>query len=220
MAELFPLKTRVAVLSLIAVFGGSTLLPAERALAQTPAQGASGGDKAQSRVPKDLIGLRVKRQLKRIQSGLDSGKLTAEQADKLRLLVNKVSSDAKAMRDQNGGALKDEQLVQVKSNLDQTFNQIETALGAGTKLPEDGSALGPKWKAGEDGAQDPKALLKQMKAQEKRALRQERQNNMQMLEQQQLDYEKEVVNKLGQQRPAIQEKKQELQNVREQAGAN
>lgn len=62
--------------------------------------------------------------------------------------------------------------------------------------------------------------MKKMKAQEARELRQEKQVNEQTLEQQQLDYEKEVVNSLGQQRPAIQKKKNELEEVRKESGAD
>ena len=59
-----------------------------------------------------------------------------------------------------------------------------------------------------------------MKAQEKRALRQEKQANEQALEQQQLDYEKEVIYNLSQQKAAVQKKKKELENVRKESGAN
>jgi hypothetical protein len=113
-----------------------------------------------------------------------------------------------------------EQLKQVLNALSQNANQISTALGAGTSEEAGADALGPNWKPGKDGAQDPKALLKQMKKQEARELRQERQANEQILEQQQLDYEKEVISNLGQQKPAIQKKKNQLEEVRKENNAN
>ena len=164
--------------------------------------------------------MRVKKQFKRIEMGLKSGKLTEAQANKLRNLVSAVEQDIKAKRAANGGELKEEEKVRIENVLKQNANQINTALGAGTSLGEGPDVLGPEWKPGPDGAQNPKALLKQMKAQEKRALRQEKQANEQALEQQQLDYDKEVIYNLSQQKAAVQKKKKELENVRKESGAN
>lgn len=164
--------------------------------------------------------MRVRKQFKRIEMGLKSGKLTEAQANKLRNLVSAVEQDIKAKRAANGGELKEEEKVQIENVLKQNANQINTALGAGTSVDAGPDALGPEWKPGPDGAQDPKALLKRMKAQEKRALRQEKQANEQALEQQQLDYEKEVIYNLSQQKAAVQKKKKELENVRKESGAN
>lgn len=161
---------------------------------------------------------RVKHQYKRIDKGLKEGKLTEEQANKLRAMVIAVESDIKAKR--SNGQLKPEDKTQIENTLKQNANLISTALGAGTSAPEGEGVLGPEWKAGKDGAQDPKKLLKQMKSQEARQLRQEKQNMEQIMEQQQLDYQKQVIYNLGQQKSAIQKKKKELENVRNESGAN
>lgn len=161
---------------------------------------------------------RVKHQYKRIDKGLKEGKLTEDQANKLRAMVIAVESDIKAKR--KNGQLNPEDKTQIENTLKQNGNLISTALGAGTSVPEGEDVLGPEWKAGKDGAQDPKKLLKQMKAQESRQLRQEKQNMEQIMEQQQLDYQKQVIYNLGQQKSAIQKKKKELENVRNESGAN
>lgn len=175
---------------------------------------------AQQPDPEKGVDNRVQKQYKRIAHGLKNGKLTEQQANNLRTLVFNVESDVKSKRAGNSGKLNAEQLKQVLNALSQNANQISTALGAGTSEDAGADALGPKWKPGKDGAQDPKALLKQMKKQEARELRQEKQVNEQIIEQQQLDYEKEVISKLGQQKPAIQKKKNQLEEVRKENGAN
>lgn len=180
----------------------------------------SGQALAQQPDPEKGVDARLQRQFKRIDHGLKNGKLTQQQADNLRTLVIKVQNDVKTKRAGNSGKLNAEQLKQVLNALSQNANQISTALGAGTSEEAGADALGPNWKPGKDGAQDPKALLKQMKKQEARELRQERQANEQILEQQQLDYEKEVISNLGQQKPAIQKKKNQLEEVRKENNAN
>lgn len=180
----------------------------------------SGPALAQQADPEKGVDARLQRQFKRIAHGLKNGKLTQQQADNLRTLVLNVQNDVKSKRAGNSGKLNAEQLKQVLNALSQNSNQINTALGAGTSEDAGPDALGPNWKPGRDGAQDPKALLKQMKKQEARELRQERQANEQILEQQQLDYEKEVISNLGQQKPAIQKKKNQLEEVRKENNAN
>lgn len=175
---------------------------------------------AQKPDPEKGVDIRVQRQYKRIALGLKNDKLTEQQANNLRTLVFNVESDVKSKREGNSGKLNAEQLKQVLNALSQNANQINTALGAGTSQNAGADALGPNWKPGKDGAQDPKALLKQMKKQEARELRQEKQANEQIIEQQQLDYEKEVISNLGQQKPAIQKKKNQLEEVRKENGAN
>jgi len=180
----------------------------------------SGQALAQQPDPEKGVDARLQRQFKRIDHGLKNGKLTQQQADNLRTLVINVQNDVKTKRAGNSGKLNAEQLKQVLNALSQNANQISTALGAGTSEEAGADALGPNWKPGKDGAQDPKALLKQMKKQEARELRQERQANEQILEQQQLDYEKEVISNLGQQKPAIQKKMNQLEEVRKENNAN
>lgn len=206
------LKTSGRYLILATAILGQMSTPA---YSQGAAQAAGASDKAKPANPE----IRIKRQYRRIEFGLKRGKLTEAQAEKLRVMVLNVETDFKAKRDASGN-LNEEQEKQIQNALNQNFNQINSALGMGTSTVEGKDTLGPEWKPGADGAQDPKALLKSMKAQQKRMLRQERQQNEQMIEQQELDYEKEVVHNLSNEKEAIQKKKNELENVRQESGAN
>ena len=166
------------------------------------------------------LAARIKRQYARIDQAVGEGKISPDKAGELKANPAGIENNIAAMKQAGGGTLNKEQIISTANQLKQSFNQILTAAGAGSEVEEGADVLGPTWKAGQDGAQDPKALLKQMKSQEKRALRQQRQAAMQALEQQQLQYEKEMINTLGKQKPAIEESKSQLQQVRQQAGAN
>lgn len=163
---------------------------------------------------------RIKRQYLRIESGLKDGSLTQDAAAKLKSNVSGIEIDFNAKRQANGGRLKPEDMKTIQSQLNENSDQIETAEAGGTKRVSSSKALGPKWTPGPDGAQNVKSLKKQMKAEEKREVRQEKQALEQKLEGQQLDYEKQMVEKLGEQRPEIQKKKSELQEVRQESGAD
>ena len=185
------------------------------ALAQEPGRANSGqGKKA------DSINGRIKRQHKRIDAALKNGQLSEQQANRLHMDVANIENRAKIERLQNGGELNPQQHTTIENLLNQSGNQIETAMGVGTAVPAGANPLGPNWQPGPDGAQDPDALKKKLKAQERRALRQEKQANMQAIEQQQLQYEKEVVNSLGEQKTKIKQEKEELENARNKSGAN
>ncbi len=162
---------------------------------------------------------RIKRQYLRIESGLKDGRLTQDAAAKLKSNVSGIEIDFNAKRQANGGRLKPEDMKTIQSQLNENSDQIETAEAGGTKRVSSSKALGPKWTPGPDGAQNVKSLKKQMKA-ETREVRQEKQALEQTLEGQQLDYEKQMVEKLGEQRPEIQKKKSELQEVRQESGAD
>jgi hypothetical protein len=164
--------------------------------------------------------MRIKRQYMRIKRGEMTGQLSSEQAKTLRQAVADAESQLQELQTKGEGNLKPEDLKAVESRLHENANQIQTMLGGGTHKVESEKVLGPNWTPGPDGAQDPKSLLKQMKSEEKRELRQERQRNMQAIEQQQLEYEKSMLNKLGNQRPEIQKDKRQLENIRQKSGAD
>lgn len=163
---------------------------------------------------------RIKRQYLRIESGVKDGSLSQDVASKLKSNVSQIEIDFNAKRQAAGGRLNPEDMKTIQSQLNENSDQIETAEAGGTKKVSSSKALGPKWTPGPDGAQNVKSLKKQMKAEEKRELRQERQALEQKLEGQQLDYEKQMVEKLGEQRPEIQKKKSDLQEIRQESGAD
>ncbi|MFA7336228.1 MAG: hypothetical protein WC028_05550 [Candidatus Obscuribacterales bacterium] len=177
-------------------------------------QSGQGGKKA------DNINARIKRQHKKIDAAVKNGQLNEQQANRLHMDVANIENRAKNERLQNGGELNQQQHTTIENLLNQSLNQIETAMGVGTTVPAGANPLGANWQPGPDGAQDPDALKKKLKAQERRALRQEKQANMQAIEQQQLQYEKEVINNLGDQRTKIKQEKEQLENVRNNSGAN
>lgn len=163
---------------------------------------------------------RIKRQYLRIENGVKDGTLSQDVAAKLKQNVSQIESDFNAKRQADGGKLNPEDMKTIQSQLNENSDQIETAEGGGTKKVNSSNSLGPKWTPGPDGAQNTKSLKKQMKAEEKREVRQEKQALEQKLEGQQLDYEKQMVEKLGEQRPEIQKKKSDLQDIRKESGAD
>ena len=80
--------------------------------------------------------------------------------------------------------------------------------------------IGPGWIKGQDGAQNPNKLKRGMKLQERRQNHQYEQAMNQVKEQQQQQYEKEMLQKLGSQRPVIQENREDIKKVRQATGAN
>jgi len=163
---------------------------------------------------------RFKRQYSRIDVGLKNGSLTQAQADSLKANVADMERDVAAKKASNGGSLKPEDLKTVESQLNENSNQIQAAQAGGTKDVNGANTLGAKWAKGADGAQNPNKLKKEMKSEEKREVRQEKQALEQKVEGQQLDYEKQMVEKLGEQRPDIQKKKSDLQDIRQESGAD
>lgn len=163
---------------------------------------------------------RIKRQYSRIDAGLKSGTLNQDQADSLKANVADIERDVAAKKAANNGSLKPEDLKTVESQLNENSNQIQTAQGGGSKNVNGPNTLGAKWAKGADGAQNANKLKKEMKAEEKREVRQEKQALEQKVENQQLNYEKQMVEKLGEQRPEIQKKKSELQEIRQESGAD
>ena len=163
---------------------------------------------------------RIKRQFSRIDAALKSGALTQDQADSLKANVQDIQRDMDAKKAANNGSLKPEDLKTIESQLNENSNQIQTAQGGGSKNVNGPNTLGAKWAKGADGAQNANKLKKEMKAEEKREVRQEKQALEQKVENQQLDYEKQMVEKLGEQRPEIQKKKSELQEIRQESGAD
>ena len=194
-------------------------LVAPPALAQEPGQ-ALAGQSMVGKAKKDNINARIKRQHKKINAALKNGQLNEQQANRLQMDVANIENRVKNERQQNGGELNPQQHTTIENLLNQSSNQINTAMGVGTAVSAGANPLGPNWQPGPDGAQDPDALKKKLKAQEKRALRQEKQANMQAIEQQQLQYEKEMVNSLSTQKKKIQQEKEQLENVRNNSGAN
>ena len=194
-------------------------LVASPALAQEPGQALAGQSMA-GKAKKDNINVRIKRQHKKIDAALKNGQLNEQQANRLHMDVANIENRVKKERQQNGGELNPQQHTTIENLLNQSSNQINTAMGVGTAVSAGADPLGANWQPGPDGAQDPDALKKKLKAQEKRALRQEKQANMQAIEQQQLQYEKEMVNSLSTQKKKIQQEKEQLENVRNSSGAN
>jgi hypothetical protein len=168
----------------------------------------------------DDIDVRIKRQMHRINNGEKERYLKAKQAKQLKDALNDIALRVEAARKKSNGKLTENQITKFDNDLNQNSNNIKTQLGAGKKVKEPGSVLGPNWATDTDGAQDPKTLRRQMKLQEQRQLKQYGQSMQQVQEMQQQQYEKDMLKTLGQQRPQILKNKQELEKVREETGAN
>ena len=211
----FTRKTRLYLL--VATAMGTLAMPS---FAQN--QNAGGGleNSANQVGANDLLGQRIHRQHLRINHALKSGLISETQAKDLRDTVNGIASEVQALSQKNGGTLKPEELKQFENSLNQSSEQIRTVAEAGNATVQSGKVLGPTWKKGPDGAQNPKSLLQQMKRENKRELRQERQNTEQKIEQQQLQYEREMVEHLGEQKQDILKGKEDLKDVRKESGAD
>jgi hypothetical protein len=168
----------------------------------------------------DDIDGRITRLTRRINFGVKQGTIQQDQADKLQSDLKDIGMQAEASRKANGGTLTPTDRASLESRLNQKLNIIRSYNQAGTRQTVDSNASGPAWAKGDDGAQDARALKRRMKAQEQRQLRQEEQAMMQVREQQQQQYEKEMLQKLGSQRPAILQNKQEIDQIRQNTGAN
>jgi hypothetical protein len=168
----------------------------------------------------DNIDARISHQMRRINRGVEEGALNQKQARELKDTLNDIALQVERARKKGNGKLNENDITKFDNDLNQNSNSIQTQTGAGKKVKESGDALGPKWAEGSDGAQDPQKLRREMKAQNKRQMKQYDQAMQQVQEMQQQQYEKEMLNTLGGQRPAILKNKQELEKIREKTGAN
>lgn len=188
--------------------------------AQNHATTADNSPGAEQTTPADVITKRVNRQHLRVNHALKAGLITDEQAQKLRASIDEIALDAADKRQKNNGEIKPEDLTQIENSLNQSSEEIRSAAEAGHARIQSGQVLGPKWTPGLDGAQNPKRLLQEMKKENQRELRQERQNTEQKIEQQQLEYEREMTNRLSDQREDVLKQKEELKEIRKDAGAD
>lgn len=200
----------------------------------TPAA-AQNADRT-ARVGHGNIDARLARQYEKIDSARQSGQLSDEQASRLRTAVANIETHVKQNRQENGGQLTPEQHISTETQLNQSLNQIEAAIGNAAYQNENASgrsgavtmsgtsridpprnprapssACGVQTSSGQDGALDSLALLKKMKAKERRALREQRQAAAQSIEQQQLQYDKEMADTLNKQRNDINQQKRDMQ---------
>jgi hypothetical protein len=168
----------------------------------------------------DDLDARINRMTRRVNFGLKQGFIQQDQADKLQNDLKDIGMQAASARKANGGQLKPTDLTGFESRLNQNSNLIQSYNRAGSRKTAAPNATGPAWVKGDDGAQDPRMLKRRMKAQEQKQLQQEDAAIMQVKEQQQQQYEKEMLEKLGSQRPTILKNKQDLDQIRQNTGAN
>lgn len=167
----------------------------------------------------DDLNARIHRQLQRIERGVKIGAINADQANKLKASVQSLQGQVAAKR-QADGSLKKEDLALLENLFNQNSNMIHSTIGAGEHKADGSAAVGPAWTPGKDGAQNSQSLLKEMKIENRRELRQERQAIEQKIEQQQLDYEHKMIPELANQKKAILNGKQQLKDIRKEQNAN
>jgi len=168
----------------------------------------------------DDIDARITKLNGNIGFSVKQGTIEQEQASKLRAELRDVRMQAAGLRQNSGGKLKPKDLAGLESKLNQQANIIHSYNQAGSRKAVSQRAIGPSWIAGQDGAQNVNKLKRQMKIQERRQLHQEEQAILQVKEQQQQQYEKEMLQKLGSQRPAILKNKEDIDQIRQTSGAN
>lgn len=205
-----------------AAFLTSVAMPLSAQAQGSDGPAAAGGGQ-QQRPGGGAIVRKLRQERAAIRNGVANGTISPQQAQQLKQNVQSIAKQAQAEREQNGGTLNQTQFNQLRNELRQTKEMIQSTSGAGTSVVQgknDERLTGPNWSPGPDGAQNPAALKQNMKSEERRELRQERQATEQVQEQQQLDYDKQMTQKLGGQRRKIMEQKQDLQKVRNQNQAN
>lgn len=197
------------------VFGlfACLLLNGGAVLAQNGSNEGNGGGSG------DNLATRIHRQFERINHGLKTGAINASQANKLRASVQSLENQVSAKRLPDG-SLKKEDVTLFENLFNQNSNMIRSMVGAGERKPDGPGAAGPAWTPGKDGAQNSGKLLKEMKAESRREVRQERQALEQKIEQQQLDYEHQMIPELANQRKGILNGKQQLKDIRKEQNAN
>jgi hypothetical protein len=184
--------------------------------------GGQGSDHTMGPVgsEKDTVEARIKRQRHRITRALQQGSIPKDKAMQLKSGLDDLEAKVAAQRQANGGGLKKEELVQAENSLNQSNEMIRSYEGAGTKVVDNGKVLGPTWSPGKDGAQNSGGLLKKMKQENAREQRQYKQAMEQTLEQQQLNYEKQTMQKFQKQRNGILQQQGDLKQVRKDTGAD
>lgn len=187
----------------------------------TPFALAQSGAGAGSRLASapDNIAERIHRQNARINHGIKLGAIKPDQASKLKAALTSLEQQISAKR-RPDGSLKREDLTQFENVLNQNSEMIRSLTGAGESVADGGHALGPNWTPGRDGAQNPAALEKEMKIENRREVRQERQAIEQKIEQQQLDYEHQMLPELADQKKSIMKGKQQTKQIRQEQGSN
>lgn len=180
---------------------------------------ASAGTGTTQAAAPDNIAQRIHRQNVRINHGVKTGTIKPDQATKLRASLSGLEQQVAGKR-QADGTLKKEDLTQFENVLNQNNNMIRSLTGAGESVADGGNVLGPKWTPGKDGAQDAAALEKEMKIENRREVRQERQAIEQKIEQQQLDYEHQMLPELATQKKTILKGKQQTKDIRQEQDSN
>jgi hypothetical protein len=181
---------------------------------------AGGNGKCAAHAKGDNICARVERLTKRVDFQLQQGTITKDQAAKLRADISDIKKQADGARTSNKGALNPTQIADFENQLNQQLSIIDSFGAAGKRKVKAGNVVGADWTPGEDGAQNAGKLKQKMKVDQRRLDRQYQQAQMQIKEQQQQQYEKEMLNELGQQRPAILQNKKDIKNIRDSSGAN
>ncbi|MDZ4837916.1 MAG: hypothetical protein SGJ27_29375 [Candidatus Melainabacteria bacterium] len=169
---------------------------------------------------RDPLDQRVERQHWRINHAVRAGLVTEDQAKKLRSSVDDIATQIQNFRQSNGGTIKADDLSHIESSLNQTSDQIRTVAESGHANLQSSKLPGSTRTENGDGTQDPKDQLLQMKKENKRELRQERQSSENKIQQQQLQYEGEMFRKLGEQKQNIIEQKDQLKDDRKESGAD
>ena len=165
-----------------------------------------------------IFELRIRRQRAHVQQGLTDGNLKKSEADSVNSKLDDIEAEIKKDRDQNGGVLRPNEVSALANRLAETRDFLQSKAPANKKIDDGPNVLGARWVQGRDGGENTKKLQAEMKQEERRELRQERQNHDEVLEQQQLQYEQEAMESLDQNRAGIVNQKGNLEVVRKKGG--
>jgi hypothetical protein len=202
-------KLRVGHLILLCILSAGTHVSAQSAATTNPAPHKFTGK---------LLELRIRRQRDNVQQGLTNGTLSKTQAGSINSNLDALAAEIDMDRKKNGGVLNPNEVKSLDNRLTESRNILQAAAGSNKRIDDGPNTLGAKWVPGPDGGENPKALTAEMRKEEKRELRQARQNFSETLERQQIEYERAAMQSLNDNRSGIINEKTGLENVRKDGG--
>jgi hypothetical protein len=202
-----PNFSKIALLTLLAVTcsAGYSSLRAEPT--------AEGG--VERKFTGKYLELRIRKQREHIQQQVVAGTLEKEQADQLKNSLDAMAAEIDVDRTRNGGILKPNEARDLQNRLNASRDILQAKAGAGKHIDDGPSPLGAKWTPGRDGGENANNLKAEMRREEKRELRQEKQNSTEQIEKQQIQYEQEALQALNKDKETIIKGKGDLQTIRQ-----
>ncbi|MBU6453887.1 MAG: hypothetical protein KGS72_19060 [Cyanobacteria bacterium REEB67] len=202
--------SKVALLTLLALTSGACC----SSLCAQPAD----PDGIQRKLTGKYLELRIRKQREHIEKQVSEGTLEKDQAGQLKNSLDAMAAEIEVDRTRNGGVLKPNEARDLQNRLNASRDVLQTKAGANKHVDDGPNPLGPGWTQGRDGGENAEKLKAEMRQEEKRELRQEKQNSAEQIEKQQIQYEQEALQALSKDKDSIVKGKSDLQTIRQDNG--